>query len=101
MTILKKLKSLHEIFIVEMGAYKMGEIKAICNIASPQIGIITGINKQHVELFGSIENTIEAKFELIAGLKKQGQVIFNLNNKYTQRMYKRAKIERKDLNCFG
>lgn len=101
MTILKKLKSLHEIFIVEMGAYKMGEIKSICNIVSPQIGIITGINQQHVELFGSIENTIEAKFELIAGLKKQGQVIFNLNNKYTQRMYKRAKIERKDLNCFG
>ena len=54
MAILKKLKSLHEIFIVEMGAYKMGEIKAICNIVSPQIGIITGINKQHVELFGSI-----------------------------------------------
>ncbi|MDO8515166.1 MAG: Mur ligase family protein, partial [bacterium] len=38
-----KLKGDEEVFVVEMGAYKRGEIKAICNIVKPKIGIITGI----------------------------------------------------------
>lgn len=101
LSILKVLKPSHEIFIVEMGAYKRGEIKDICDLVKPQVGIITGINKQHLELFGSIENTMDAKFELIDGLNNQGQAIFNLNNKYIQKMFIRAKRERSDLKCFG
>ncbi|OGG26762.1 hypothetical protein A2960_01150 [Candidatus Gottesmanbacteria bacterium RIFCSPLOWO2_01_FULL_39_12b] len=101
LTILKQLNSSHEVFIVEMGAYKKGEIKAICDIVHPQVGIITGINQQHLELFGTLEKTIAAKFELIKGLRKQGKAIFNLNNKYVRKMYENAQIERKDLSVYG
>ena len=34
----------------------------------PQIGIITAINEQHQDLFGSIETTMKAKYELIEGI---------------------------------
>jgi UDP-N-acetylmuramoyl-tripeptide--D-alanyl-D-alanine ligase len=75
--ILNELKPEHQIFIVEMGAYKRGEIKAICDIVKPKIGILTGINEQHLALFGSLENTVKAKFELIEVLPEDGLAIIN------------------------
>ena len=38
-----QLTAEHEIFIVEMGAYKRGDIRELCNLASPQIGILTAV----------------------------------------------------------
>lgn len=58
----------------------------ICEIVKPQIGILTGINEQHLALFGSIENTKKAKFELIESLPKDGFAIFNGENKYTREL---------------
>jgi UDP-N-acetylmuramoyl-tripeptide--D-alanyl-D-alanine ligase len=75
--VLNQLKPEHQIFIVEMGAYKRGEIKAICDIVRPKIGILTGINEQHLALFGSLENTVKAKFELIESLPINGLAVLN------------------------
>ncbi len=75
--ILKKLNEEHEIFICEMGAYNRGGIKLLCSIAGPKIGIITGINNQHLATFGSQENIIKAKFELIDCLPEEGLAILN------------------------
>lgn len=96
--IVKELQQEHEILVVEMGAYKRGEIADICNFVYPKIGIITGINEQHIELFGSIENTMMAKFELISHLVKGGHAIINIDNKYTLEMIKWAKEKRPDLD---
>ncbi len=76
-TVLNKVSDEHDYFICEMGAYKIGEIAEMCNIVKPEIGILTGINEQHLDLFGSIENTIQAKFELIRSLPKDGMAIIN------------------------
>lgn len=78
--ILDKLDENYEIFVVEMGAYKIGEIKEICDMVHPQIGIITAINEQHLALFGSIKNTIKAKFELIDCLPQNGLAILNIGD---------------------
>lgn len=59
-----------EIFVVEMGAYKRGEIREICQMVRPQIGIVTGLGDQHLDLFGSLENIRKAKMELINFLPK-------------------------------
>jgi UDP-N-acetylmuramoyl-tripeptide--D-alanyl-D-alanine ligase len=76
-TVLNKVSDDFDFFICEMGAYKIGEIKEICEIAQPEIGIITGINEQHIDLFGSIENTKSAKFELAQSLPQTGFVVIN------------------------
>lgn len=81
-TILEKLNKDHQIFIVEMGAYEKNKIKQVCRMVKPKIGILTGINQQHLATFGSQENIIEAKFELIESLpnekgKDEGTAIFN------------------------
>ncbi len=60
----KKKFSPETIFVVEMGAYKKGEIEKICKMVRPTHSILTGINESHLERFGSIKNIIHAKFEL-------------------------------------
>jgi len=63
-TILQELDS-QEILVVEIGAYERGKIKQVCDIIKPKIGILTGINEQHLSTFGSLENIKKAKQEII------------------------------------
>lgn len=69
-TILKELKPEHQVFVAEIGAYERGKIKQVCNIIKPQIGILTGINEQHMSTFGSQENISKAKHEIIENASK-------------------------------
>lgn len=72
LSILKNLKPNTQYFIAEMGAYRIGEIKKICEFAKPTYGIITAIGNQHLSLFGSKENLIKAKMELLEALPAHG-----------------------------
>lgn len=92
--ILNDLKPEHKIFICEMGAYNKGGIKFLCDIAKPKIGILTGINEQHMSTFGSQENIIKTKYELIESLPQDGMVFFNAKNKYCLELYEKAKIKK-------
>ena len=63
-TIREHLKSTDEIFICEMGARHVGDIKEICDIVHPHHGVITSIGPQHLETFFNMENIKSTKFEL-------------------------------------
>jgi len=93
--ILNDLRPEHEIFICEMGAYKKGEIKLLCDIAKPKISILTGINEQHLATFGSQENIIKGKYELIEALPKDGIAFFNVKNKYCSELYEKTTVSKK------
>ncbi|MBI2573806.1 MAG: UDP-N-acetylmuramoyl-tripeptide--D-alanyl-D-alanine ligase [Candidatus Wildermuthbacteria bacterium] len=84
-TILEELKQEHEVFVCEMGAYKKGGIKLLAGMAHPSIGIVTGINEQHMATFGSLQNIIDTKFELIEALPMQGIGIVNWDNQHIQK----------------
>ena len=64
-TILNELKPEHQIFIAEIGAYEIGKIKQVAQMIKPKIGILTGINEQHLSTFGSLENIRKAKNEIL------------------------------------
>ena len=70
-----------------MGAYKVGEIAEICSCVLPDHAILTGINEQHIERFGSITNTIKAKFELIKDVPTNGIKILNMDNENIVKSY--------------
>lgn len=76
-TINEKLESTHEIFVCEMGAKNIGDIKEICDIVNPQYGILTSIGPQHLETFKSIENVKKTKMELIDSLPDDGLAFVN------------------------
>ena len=61
---LLKLRSNHEMAVIEMDASKIGDIKELVEIANPNYGIITNIGKAHLEGFGSADNIRKTKLEL-------------------------------------
>ncbi len=64
-----------EVCILELAMRGLGQIAELCEIAQPQIGLITNIGPAHLELVGSLEKVLEAKSELIAGLPPGGTAI--------------------------
>lgn len=80
MTINNDLDKFDELFIAEMGAYKIGEIKELCDLVHPKYGILTKIGKAHLELFGSVENIQKGKFELIESLPADGVAVLNADD---------------------
>lgn len=76
-TILRDLKQTTQIFIVEMDAYHEGEIKKLCQIAKPDMAIITSIASQHLERFGSLEKLAKTQFEVAKALKNNGTLFLN------------------------
>lgn len=81
-TIRERLKPGHEIFICEMGANRVGDIKRICNIVHPGHAVITSVGPQHLETFHSIDNVLKTKFELADAVPKGGHIILNGDNEY-------------------
>lgn len=64
----------YDIFVAEMGARHLGDIEELCQICLPDYSLITGICPQHLESFGTIENVIKAKSEILT-YTKEGAVI--------------------------
>lgn len=71
--------------VIEMGANHPYDIKELCEIATPDYGIITNIGKAHIEGFGSAKGVINAKRELYKAVeKKHGTIFYNAENKTLQ-----------------
>ena len=85
-TIIKEVKPKTEVLIAEMGAYTKGEIASSVKVAPPDVSIVTAVGEQHLSLFGSMENTFAAKYEIVEGLKPNGVAILNGNNEYCLNM---------------
>ena len=81
-TVREQMKPFHEIFICEMGAREVGDIKEICDLVHPDYGIITSIGPQHLQSFHTIENIIGTKFELADAVPSAGSVFLNYDNEY-------------------
>lgn len=69
-----------EVLIVEMGAFRRGDLRKICGFVLPDHSILTGINEAHLERFGTLEDIIETKFELAVATKKISVLNFNDDN---------------------
>ncbi len=76
-TIRGSLKATHEIFVCEMGAKWVGDIKELCDIVHPHHGIITSIGPQHLESFKTLEAIKGTKFELADALPEGGMLFLN------------------------
>jgi UDP-N-acetylmuramoyl-tripeptide--D-alanyl-D-alanine ligase len=65
---LLKLTDRHEYVVLEMGMYTLGEITLLCEIAQPQVGVVTNVGPTHLERLGTIERIAQAKTELVQAL---------------------------------
>ena len=80
-TVRGSIKPQTQIFVCEMGAKNVGDIKEICDIAHPKYGIITSVGAQHLDTFRSVDNVFKTKFELAFEVKKNGgKVLINADS---------------------
>ena len=81
-TVREQLKPQTEIFICEMGAKNIGDIKEICDIVHPKYGIITSVGEQHLDTFKTVDNVFKTKFELADEVfKNSGSMFVNGDSK--------------------
>ncbi|MCR5746552.1 MAG: UDP-N-acetylmuramoyl-tripeptide--D-alanyl-D-alanine ligase [Lachnospiraceae bacterium] len=85
-TINTMLRPTHQIFICEMGARNVGDIKELCDLVHPEYGMVTSIGEQHLESFKTVENIQATKFELPdAVFEKTGsedRIFLNYDSEY-------------------
>lgn len=87
---LLQLRKEHQIAVVEMGANREGDIRELCAIAEPELGLITNIGKEHLEGFGSMEGVARAESELFDYLiKTDGHAFVNADDAWLSNMGKR------------
>jgi UDP-N-acetylmuramoyl-tripeptide--D-alanyl-D-alanine ligase len=95
-TVREKMKPGTQIFVVEMGAKQVGDIKEICNLVHPTYGVITSVGPQHLDTFHSLENIVRTKFELADAVEKVGGTMFlNCDSEPV------AKNKRAGAICYG
>jgi UDP-N-acetylmuramoyl-tripeptide--D-alanyl-D-alanine ligase len=109
---LLKLNKEHEMAIIEMGANHIGENAELCEIACPDMGLITNNGKDHLEGFGSIEGVAQSNSELYYYLlKNEGLAFVNANDEWLVRMANRltkkityaanAEAKQASADCIG
>ncbi len=81
-TVREQLKPIHEVFVCEMGADKVGDIDYLTRFVQPRYGIVTSIGPQHLNTFGSLENIIKEKMLMVENLPQDGVGILNCDNEY-------------------
>ncbi|MEW6543505.1 MAG: UDP-N-acetylmuramoyl-tripeptide--D-alanyl-D-alanine ligase [Nitrospirota bacterium] len=86
-----RLTSKHETAVIEMGVDRKGQTARLCEIAHPTIGIITNIGPDHLEFFGSLAASAQAKGELLDLLPPDGAVVLNADDAYFDYLASRAR----------
>ncbi len=83
--ILKNVNSQTEVLILEMGEHYKGDIKELCEIAAPDIAVVTGINQSHLERFGTLEQTTETIFEITKYSRAGATLLLNADDAVVRR----------------
>ncbi len=80
---LSRLSPEHRFAVIEMGASRPGDIEYLCEIARPEIGILTNAASAHLEGFGSLDGVAHTKGELFESLAPSGLAVINADDAYS------------------
>ena len=87
---LLKLGEEHDYAVLEMGMYALGEIRALCALSRPSLGVVTNVGPTHLGRLGSIEHIAAAKAELLEALPAEGLAVLNSDDERVRAMAERA-----------
>ena len=77
----------HRVILAEMGARHRADIRQLCRMVKPRIGILTAVGPQHLETFGSMERVMETKYDLVRGLPEDGFAVFYNDGAIVKELY--------------
>lgn len=81
-----------QVAVLEMGMNHFREIAYLASIAQPDVAVITNIGTMHIEHLGSRQGILEAKLEILEGMKKDGKVILNGDDSLLWNLHRREEI---------
>ena len=84
----------HRIFIAEMGARHVGDIREMCRLVHPQMGILTSVGPQHLDTFKTLDRIRETKYELIEAIPENGACFFADDEDIVLDLYRRTEKEK-------
>ena len=85
-----------DVFVAEMGTYGPGEIASLCSWIPPEVAVITAIGPVHLERFGTLERTLEAKSEILEG---SAVAVLNVDDERLADLADRQPDGRKVVRC--
>ncbi|GBD13248.1 UDP-N-acetylmuramoyl-tripeptide--D-alanyl-D-alanine ligase [bacterium HR24] len=84
------LEQEHQVAVLEMGMFALGDIRLLCRIARPHIGVVTNIGPVHLERLGSVGAIASAKGELVEALPADGLAVINGDSPWAHRLAARG-----------
>ncbi len=82
-----------EIEVLEYATRNPGDLRLLCQIASPEIAVITNIQESHLGRFGSRDALFDAKAELLDYMQHEGTAILNADDRWYRRLQGRARAK--------
>lgn len=68
----EKLRPAHQVFVAEMGARHVGDIREMCRLVHPTLGVLTSVGPQHLDTFKTLERIKQTKYELMEAIPQDG-----------------------------
>lgn len=86
----EQLEDHHQILILEMGARYEGDIRELCELARPEISVVTSVGRAHLETLGSLEDVARVKGEIIRHMQPDGTAVLNADDRRVRSMASQA-----------
>ena len=80
-----------QVAVLEMGMNHFGEIAYLSAIAKPDVAVIVNIGTMHIEHLGSMEGILQAKLEILEGMRDGGEVVLNGDDPLLWNLHKTLK----------
>ena len=82
------------VFVAEMGARHVGDIKEMCRLVHPVMGLLTSVGPQHLDTFKTVERVAKTKYELIDALPEDGEAFFADDGDICRSLYEKTTVRK-------
>lgn len=95
-----RLLPTHQVFVAEMGARHVGDIKEMCRLVHPEYGVLTSVGPQHLDTFKTLDRIKATKYELMEAIPKTGCCFFPDDGSICRELYDKTAKEKR-LCCLA
>ena len=90
-----KLQPTHQVFVAEMGARHVGDIKEMCRLVHPTYGVLTSVGPQHLDTFHTLDRVKSTKYELMDAVPTEGCCFFPDDGAICRELYDQTAKEKR------
>ena len=91
----EQLMPAHQVFVAEMGARHVGDIKELCRLVHPRHGVLTSVGPQHLDTFHTVERIKATKYELMDAVPADGCCFFPDDGAICRELFDRTVKEKR------